>query len=40
VALPLTQRLMRHVEKKDQVVTTGSHVLKCELHKDRISGED
>jgi cobalt-zinc-cadmium efflux system membrane fusion protein len=40
VSMPLTLRVLRHVEKKDQVVTTGSHVLKCELHKDRISGED
>jgi cobalt-zinc-cadmium efflux system membrane fusion protein len=40
VALPVNDRVLREVRPGEQVVTTGSHVLKSELLKARISGED
>jgi cobalt-zinc-cadmium efflux system membrane fusion protein len=39
-SLPISRRMLLHVRPGDRVVTTGSHVLKCEMHKDRISGDD
>jgi multidrug efflux pump subunit AcrA (membrane-fusion protein) len=39
-SLSFTRRLLQEVKADEQVVTTGSHVLKSELLKNRISGED
>jgi cobalt-zinc-cadmium efflux system membrane fusion protein len=38
--LPVNQRLFREVQSGEQVVTIGSHVLKSEMLKSRIGGED
>jgi cobalt-zinc-cadmium efflux system membrane fusion protein len=39
-ALPASERAFQHVRAGEKVVTTGSHVLKSEMLKSRIGGED